>query len=105
MRRLAVLALLILAAVASGSDAGTCTNPDSSAAGGGAAKPCGGSMSVSATPIVEPIKATPKTLAAAIADAPGVALLLLHKGDKCVVVAWDGRRPDGGERAWRAKNK
>lgn len=75
------LLLLVVVAAAAAADPGTCTNPD---AGGAAAKPCGGGRAASApvvTPI-EPTRVTPKSLAAAVADAPGVALLLLHKGDK-----------------------
>ncbi len=76
---LAVLALALAPALAD--PAGTCSNPDS----GGAKKPCSGGGSGNAGASLEPVPVkalTPKALKAALEDAPGVSLLLVHKGDK-----------------------
>lgn len=75
--------LLLLAVSAVAAETGQCSNPDTKAAAGGPARPCGGGSGAAATEKEAKVTAVaPKELDAALADARGVALLLLHKGDK-----------------------
>ena len=80
MRRLGAALLLLLAVTAAVTSAepGSCSNPDK-AAGGGAARPCDGSASGGGKKVAA---VEPKDLGGVLADAKGVALLLMHKGDK-----------------------
>lgn len=80
MRRLGAALLLLLAVTAAVTTAepGSCSNPDK-AAGGGSARPCDGSASGGGKKVSA---VEPKDLGGALADAKGVALLLMHKGDK-----------------------